>query len=71
MSKAVTLKENGPILVPGNATYTNADGNQQTTPGKMFALCRCGASANKPFCDAAHKPAGIEGASREMVIAAE
>ena len=58
----VTASNSGPYLISGSATYTDADGNEQTTAGKMVALCRCGQSANKPFCDGAHKGVGFEAA---------
>jgi CDGSH-type Zn-finger protein len=60
MAKEVNPVENGPILIQGTATYIDADGNEQTTPGKMIALCRCGQSVNKPFCDGKHKNVGFE-----------
>jgi uncharacterized Fe-S cluster protein YjdI len=45
-----TLLENGPIYVRGQITFPNT--TIQTT---RFALCRCGHSENKPFCDNAHQ----------------
>lgn len=62
----ITGSNNGPYLIAGNATYTDADGNEQTTPGKMIALCRCGQSANKPFCDGTHKKIGFEAAEIKL-----
>ncbi len=64
----ITVSSNGPILVAGKATYTDADGNEQTTPGKMVALCRCGQSANSPFCDGSHKEAGFEAAEIKLTL---
>jgi CDGSH-type Zn-finger protein len=60
MTKEVTAREDGPYLIPGTCTYTDADGNEQTTTGSMIALCRCGHSANKPFCDGAHRKADFK-----------
>ncbi len=57
---------NGPYIIAGSATYVDADGNEQTTPGQAVALCRCGQSANKPFCDGYHNNTGFEGA--EIVL---
>ena len=54
----VTIKarENGPFLVTGPFTLTDADGEVYELPaGSSVVLCRCGHSANKPFCDASHK----------------
>lgn len=70
-STKITGKENGPYLLSGSITYTDAAGNEQTTEGKMVALCRCGGSANKPFCDGAHRRNGFEGAKIELVFNAE
>jgi CDGSH-type Zn-finger protein len=62
MSEKVEIKamENGPLLIAGKATVTDANGNVSETQGSMVALCRCGQSANKPFCDGAHKKANFE-----------
>ncbi|MBN1660418.1 MAG: CDGSH iron-sulfur domain-containing protein [Anaerolineae bacterium] len=48
-------RENGPYLIKGQAGYVDADGVEQQTAGKMVALCRCGGSKNKPFCDGTHR----------------
>ncbi len=50
---------NGPLLLSGNFTIVAASGRRAWT-GKKAALCRCGQSQNKPFCDGAHKAAGFE-----------
>jgi len=55
MAIEIKARENGPYLIPVAATYTDAAGQEQTTPGANIALCRCGGSANKPFCDGAHR----------------
>lgn len=61
MSEKITLtaRENGPYLIPGQATYTDSEGQTQTTSGTMIALCRCGGSSKKPFCDGSHKSNGF------------
>lgn len=51
--------KNGPLLVSGKVSIYNGAG-QLAWQGEKVALCRCGQSANKPFCDGAHKPAGFE-----------
>ncbi len=56
----IEIAQNGPILVPGPATYTDAEGQTQVVEGKVVALCRCGHSANKPFCDGSHKRVGFQ-----------
>ena len=39
-----------PLRVKGKAEITDENGDVNETEGKMVALCRCGQSANKPFC---------------------
>lgn len=56
----IKFRENGPILVSGGATFTDHLGNKYDTSGQAnVALCRCGHSQKKPFCDGAHKAAGF------------
>ena len=49
------IRRNGSTLVKGEVVLKDQDGNVITPPNKPFALCRCGASNNKPFCDGSHK----------------
>ena len=58
----IKASNNGPYVISGTATYTDADGNEQTTPGTAIALCRCGQSSNKPFCDGTHRKVGLKAA---------
>jgi CDGSH iron-sulfur domain-containing protein 3 len=52
----IELRENGPLKIEGGESYTLTLGDQETTLEKpAIFLCRCGHSANKPFCDGAHK----------------
>lgn len=60
MAKEIKGRENGPYLIEGTAVYTDADGSEKTTQGTVVALCRCGASANKPFCDGTHRKIEFE-----------
>lgn len=55
----VTLLKDGPLLIKGNVTITTGSG-RMAWQGKETALCRCGASQNKPFCDGKHKLAGFK-----------
>jgi CDGSH-type Zn-finger protein/uncharacterized Fe-S cluster protein YjdI len=57
----VTFKRiaNGPILVRGNFSIVAASGRVAWS-GDRAALCRCGASKNKPFCDGQHAKIGFE-----------
>jgi len=54
----ITVRKNGPLRVDdptGVVEVVDADGNKYDTTGKpAFSLCRCGASANRPFCDGSH-----------------
>ena len=51
--------EDGPLLVRGNFTLRTPDG-EVIDPGRgTVALCRCGRSAVKPFCDGTHKAVGF------------
>ena len=49
----IKLSSNGPLLVNGNFRLVNHDGKILEAKNKV-ALCRCGASDNKPFCDGTH-----------------
>ena len=49
----ITFAPNGPILVKGEVNLKESSG-KITAKNEMTALCRCGASKNKPFCDGAH-----------------
>lgn len=50
---------NGPLLFSGNFTIVASSG-RIAWRGSRAALCRCGQSNNKPFCDGAHKKVGFE-----------
>ncbi|MFA5669815.1 MAG: CDGSH iron-sulfur domain-containing protein [Balneolaceae bacterium] len=49
----ITLAEDGPVYLSGNLVLLNNDGEEIMRDTRM-ALCRCGASSNKPFCDNSH-----------------
>lgn len=58
----VTIKtrENGPFLVTGPVEITDHLGNKYDLTGKAnVALCRCGHSKIKPFCDGSHRGCGF------------
>jgi CDGSH-type Zn-finger protein len=57
-----TLK-NGPLLVQGPIELLDADGNKVALDKETIALCRCGASTNKPFCDGTHSKIGFDAAA--------
>ncbi|WP_336708396.1 CDGSH iron-sulfur domain-containing protein [Oerskovia sp. USHLN155] len=56
---SITLCPDGPLLVRGRPTILDGDGNQVDARRGTVALCRCGASAIKPFCDGTHKVNGF------------
>lgn len=60
----VTIKANanGPFLVTGPVQIVDHLGNTFTIDSKKpaIALCRCGHSSNRPFCDGSHKECGFQ-----------
>lgn len=66
MAINVLAKKNGPYVVSGDLNelnLTDAEGNKYDLSGKpAIALCRCGASVNKPFCDGTHSKIGFQAA---------
>jgi CDGSH-type Zn-finger protein len=59
----ITVKKNGSLRIDdpnGVVEMVDADGNKYDLTGKIaFSLCRCGASANRPFCDGSHNRIGF------------
>ena len=51
---------NGPLIITGDIQLNNPDGTSKELSGKT-ALCRCGASNNKPFCDGSHAKIDFKG----------
>ena len=63
MPAKVTIAHHGPIRIEGEFTITDQEGNTFGLAGRTaIGLCRCGHSANKPFCDGSHKRQGFESA---------
>ena len=52
----IKVVRDGPLLISGNCILIYEDG-KATPQDKPFALCRCGRSKNKPYCDGSHKSA--------------
>jgi CDGSH-type Zn-finger protein len=63
----IKVRESGPYLIRGKVTLTDADGNPYTTPGETVALCRCGGSTSKPFCDGSHRENGFAASERAAI----
>jgi CDGSH-type Zn-finger protein len=55
----ITILPNGPAMIEGTVKIIHG-GKEEIREGKT-TLCRCGHSANKPFCDGAHKAKGFTG----------
>ena len=62
----ITPLENGPYLVKGQVTVLDADGSEYPIERSTIALCRCGGSTNKPFCDGTHSKIGFAAAERAV-----
>ena len=54
----IRATEDGPFVVEGPVTIEGAD--EENVSGHRGALCRCGASDSKPFCDGSHSEVGFE-----------
>lgn len=68
MPAQITIKNNGSIRVEGEFELFDGAGNKFDLQDKpAISLCRCGESANKPFCDGAHKNCNF---ASEVVAAA-
>ena len=59
LTTSVEVMKNGPLMVYGNLLVKDGKGNE-VKKNKVTAFCRCGASANKPFCDGAHIKIGFK-----------
>ncbi len=70
---SIKIAANGPYLVSGPFELRSADGSEIPLPeGRpMVALCRCGASTSKPFCDGTHTKIGFEAAAKAVPGSAE
>ncbi|MEP6893158.1 MAG: CDGSH iron-sulfur domain-containing protein [Gaiellaceae bacterium] len=59
----IVVRENGPYKVIGPITIRDFEDREFVLPeGSAVALCRCGHSENKPFCDGTHKRVGFAAA---------
>lgn len=58
-TNTITLAPDGPLYLRGDIEVTTPDGTRLLKDTRV-ALCRCGASENKPFCDGSHSKAGFE-----------
>jgi CDGSH-type Zn-finger protein len=68
--RKITVAKNGPYRVRGPLTITDPTGRDiDIAEGENAALCRCGASQTKPFCDGTHSKVGF--AAAEAAVQAE
>lgn len=60
---------NGPVVVSGAFEILDADGKLYDLGDRtLISLCRCGLSANKPFCDGSHKNHGFEHEAKAFAL---
>lgn len=58
----IKLRENGPLVIEtDDVTVVDWQGQPYEITRRPVALCRCGGSARKPFCDGAHGRIGFNG----------
>jgi len=69
----VTIRptRNGPLIVEGVVELFDTEGNKIPLDKNRIALCRCGASSNKPFCDGTHSQIGFQAAEAVNPASAE
>jgi CDGSH-type Zn-finger protein len=60
----ITPRDNGSYLVRGPVKLVDVEGNEFKVEGDPIFLCRCGHSANKPFCDSTHRKVNFQAVNR-------
>jgi polyisoprenoid-binding protein YceI len=66
----ITVLDNGPLLVEGEIVLKDQSGNPIPVNGQPIALCRCGHSMKKPFCDGSHAKAGTSAQTTLLALLA-
>ena len=67
MGVTIRLRKNGPYVVEGDEVRViDWNGNEYHAARKPIALCRCGASTTKPFCDGTHSRIGFAAAEEAV-----
>jgi CDGSH-type Zn-finger protein len=66
----VTVRNNGPLRLEGdNITICDESGQCYGLAGRtVVSLCRCGQSANKPFCDGSHNRVGFQAEAKAFEL---
>jgi 3-phenylpropionate/trans-cinnamate dioxygenase ferredoxin subunit len=67
----IRASKNGPYIVEGPVELYDTEENNITVDKPRIALCRCGASSNKPFCDGTHTEIGFQAAAAINPASAE
>lgn len=63
----VRLRKNGPYVIEGDdVRVIDWNGSEYQSSRKPIALCRCGASTTKPFCDGTHSKVGFAAAEEAV-----
>jgi CDGSH-type Zn-finger protein len=57
--RVIRASKNGPYLIPASLLLVDEDGNPTEGSRRLVALCRCGGSSHKPYCDGTHKKNGF------------
>jgi CDGSH-type Zn-finger protein len=61
MPAKIIINDNGSLRVEGDVEILDAQGKSFGLGGRtVIGLCRCGQSANKPFCDGSHRKVNFE-----------
>lgn len=62
----IKIRDDGPLVIQGDFILKDGTGSALALPTDKpnIALCRCGASENKPFCDGTHKLTGFQSVIR-------
>ena len=72
MPTTIRLRKNGPYVVEvDDVRIVDWDGNEFVVKRRPVALCRCGASTTKPFCDGTHSRVGFQAAEAAVPESAE
>jgi len=66
----INIIKNGPLIVNGPVDLKDSEGKAYPAQKRM-ALCRCGASTEKPFCDGTHSKIGFQAAERAVLESSE
>jgi CDGSH-type Zn-finger protein len=68
----IRLRKNGPYVIDGeDVRVVDWNGQEYLVKRRPVALCRCGASTTKPFCDGTHSRVGFQAAAAAVPDSAE